>query len=118
MRYAMTQLASKGLFPLRSYVVVDPDKIRSRFPKYRAYATRSPKRAGELTHREAGYVAEIATVAALRGGGTTSSLMARCGTPSGTGGYFVRLVGEYGKLRVTILHITAPRDTSFERGRR
>ena len=68
MRYVTTQLASKGLFPLWSYVVVDPDEIRSRFPKYRAYATRSPKRAGELTHREAGYVAEIVTAAALQGG--------------------------------------------------
>ena len=63
--HTMEQVASKGFFPLQSYVVIDPDEIRSYFPEYHLLAYHCPKRAGELTHREAGYVTEIVTAVAL-----------------------------------------------------
>ena len=41
--HTMKQLASRGLFPLGSYVIVDPDEIRQHFPEYHLYAEQSPK---------------------------------------------------------------------------
>ena len=110
----MKQLASRGLFPLQSYIVVDPDEIRSHFPEYHVYATQSPKRAGELTHREAGYVTEIVTAAAMERGYNVlvdGSLRDHEWYRK----YFASLRGKYKKLRIAILHIIAPADSIFER---
>ncbi|KAL7427769.1 hypothetical protein ACHAXH_000836 [Discostella pseudostelligera] len=113
--HTMKQLASQGLFPLHSYVVVDPDEIRSNFPEYHLYAKECPKVAGELTHTEAGYVTEIVTAAALQQGHNVlvdGSLR----DYAWYRGYFKSLREEYGGLlRIAILHITAPREVVFER---
>eukprot|EP00571_Detonula_confervacea_P003635 CAMPEP_0172314718 /NCGR_PEP_ID=MMETSP1058-20130122/23237_1 /TAXON_ID=83371 /ORGANISM="Detonula confervacea, Strain CCMP 353" /LENGTH=360 /DNA_ID=CAMNT_0013028657 /DNA_START=255 /DNA_END=1337 /DNA_ORIENTATION=+ len=112
--HTMNQMASKGLFPLKSYVVVDPDEIRSHFPEYHLYASQFPKRAGELTHREAGYVTEIVTAAALQRGYNVlvdGSLWDYKWYQK----YFESLRKEYKVLRIAILHITAPREAVFER---
>ena len=112
--HTMKELSTKGLFPLEAYVVVDPDEIRSHFPEYHLYAQSNPERAGELTNREAGYVTEIVTAAALR-----------CGHNVLVDGslrdyewykqFFVGLRKDYVALRIAILHITAPREVVFER---
>ena len=112
--HTMKRLSAKSLFPLDAYVVVDPDEIRSHFPEYRLYAQLVPERAGELTHREAGYVAEIATAAALRLGYNVlvdGSLW----DDGWYSGYFARLRAENEALRIAILHITAPRKAVFVR---
>mmetsp|Transcript_10334 Transcript_10334/g.19023 ORF Transcript_10334/g.19023 Transcript_10334/m.19023 type:complete len:189 (+) Transcript_10334:552-1118(+) len=112
--YTMNHLASKGLFPLQAYVIVDPDEIRSHFPEYHWYATHSPPRAGELTQKEAGYVAELVTAAALQRGYNVlvdGSLR----DAEWYQEYFQSLRKEYDALRIAILHITAPRDVAFER---
>lgn len=112
--HTMKQLSSKSLFPLEAYVVVDPDEIRSHFPEYHLYAQTNPRRAGELTHREAGYVTEIVTAAALRGGHNVlvdGSLR----DYEWYRKYFAGLRREYGALRIAILHITAPREAVLER---
>ncbi len=111
----MKQLASQGLFPLQSYVVVDPDEIRSNFPEYHLYAKECPKVAGELTHTEAGYVTEITTEAALQQG---HNVLVDGSLRDYTWyrGYFKSLREEYGGLlRIAILHITAPREVVLER---
>jgi hypothetical protein len=110
----MRQLSAKSLFPLAAYVVVDPDEIRSHFPEYHLYAQSNPRRAGELTHREAGYVTEIVTAAALMHGYNVlvdGSLR----DYEWYREYFAGLRADYGALRIAILHITAPRETVFER---
>jgi predicted kinase len=110
----MKRLSAKSLFPLEAYVVVDPDEIRSHFPEYRLYTQLVPERAGELTQREAGYVAEIATAAALRHGYNVlvdGSLRDYRWYRE----YFARLHAEYKSLRIAVLHITAPRESVFER---
>ena len=113
--HTMKQLASQGLFPLHSFVVVDPDEIRGNFPEYHLYAKECPKVAGELTHTEAGYVTEIVTAAALQQGHNVlvdGSLR----DYAWYRGYFKSLREEYGGLlRIAILHITAPREVVFER---
>ena len=109
----MKQVSSKG-FPLESYIVIDPDETRSHFPEYHMYARRNPKRAGELTHREAGYVTEIATVAALKLGYNVlvdGSLWDYKWYEE----YFRSLRKEYKLLRIAIIHITAPREAVFAR---
>lgn len=114
--HTMKQLSSKNLFPLKSYIVVDPDEIRSHFPEYHLYATQSPKKAGALTHREAGYVTEIVTAAAMQRGynvlvdGSLRDF-------EWYEGYFRSLKKEYGNIRIAILHIVAPRESIFERAR-
>lgn len=112
--HTMKQLSSKGLFPLKSYIVVDPDEIRSHFPEYHLYARHSPERAGELTHREAGYVTEIVTEAAMQRGYNVlvdGSLRDADWYQE----YFESLRKKYKKIRIAILHIIAPRDAVFER---
>ncbi|KAL9190466.1 hypothetical protein ACHAXT_007677 [Thalassiosira profunda] len=112
--HTMKQLASRGLFPLGSYVIVDPDEIRQHFPEYHLYAEQSPKRAGELTHREAGYISEIVTAAAMQNGHNVlvdGSLRDYEWYLQ----YFRDLRKRYPKLRIAILHVVAPRDKVFER---
>jgi len=45
---------------------VDPDQFRSRLPEWKGYLSRNPDTAGKMTHRECGYLVEIAQEAALR----------------------------------------------------
>jgi len=114
--HTLKQLASKGLFPLQSYVVIDPDDIRQHFPEYVLYALQSPEHAGELTHKEAGYVTEIVTAAALQRGHNVlvdGSLR----DADWYKGYFEQLKKSYGDLRIAILHVTAPRDAVFARAK-
>ena len=64
--YTMKQLESKGLFLLKSYIVVDPNEIRSNFTQYLLYGKHSPKRSGELNNKEAGHLTKIVTEAAMQ----------------------------------------------------
>ena len=49
-------------------MIVDPDEIRQQFPEYSLYVNQNPLKAGEMTRKEAGYVVEILTLAALQAG--------------------------------------------------
>lgn len=114
--HTIKQLSSRGLFPLQSYVVIDPDDIRQHFPEYCLYAMQSPEHAGELTHKEAGYVTEIVTAAALQRGHNVlvdGSLWDQDWYRS----YFEQLKKNYRKLRISILHVTAPREAVFARAK-
>ena len=74
----------------------------------------NPTKAGELTRKEAGYVAEILTLAALQAGKNVlvdGSLRDH----EWYTGYFLRLREEYITLKLAILHIVAPRDAVFKR---
>lgn len=115
--HTMQQLASRGLFPLASYVVADPDEIRSHFPEYHRYALENPDRAGELTNKEAGYLTEIVTEVALRRGRNVLV----DGSLRDHGWYrehFARLRGRYGSLRIAILHVRADRASVLARAER
>lgn len=48
------------------FVKVDPDEIRQTLPEWPGYVKRCPERAGDLTQKEAGCIAEILTYKALR----------------------------------------------------
>lgn len=65
---AMKWLDETGHFPLASFVQVDPDVIRYQLPEMSGYLQRDMATAGIMTHREAGYIAEILTLRALQEG--------------------------------------------------
>lgn len=112
----MHRLASQGYFPLESYVSVDPDVIRQQFPEFHLYASLSREKAGERTHKEAGYVTEIVTAVALNSGYNVlvdGSLR----DWKWYSEYFQTLKRKYKKLRVAILYVSAPREKIMERAK-
>jgi predicted kinase len=112
--YTLNQLVRKGRFPLMAFVRVNPDDIRRELPEFPLYVRDNPDFAGELTNKEAGYIAEILTLAGLRSGKNVivdGSL--RCA--SWYREYFARLRVEFPVLRIAIIHVTAPRASVFQR---
>jgi predicted kinase len=112
--YTMRQLVAKGRFPLIAFVRVDPDAIRRFLPEYALYVMSSPEMAGELTNKEAGYIAEILTLAGLQAGKNVivdGSLRRSAWYKE----YFDRLRRDFPKLRIAIIHVTAPRAAVFQR---
>ena len=112
--HTMNLLVQKERFPLHAFVVVDPDEIRRLLPEFHMYVNANPERAGELTNKEAGFIAEILTLAALQGGKNVmqdGSLRDADWYQT----YFRRLRKEFPKVRQAIIHVTAPRDAVFAR---
>mmetsp|Transcript_33588 Transcript_33588/g.56952 ORF Transcript_33588/g.56952 Transcript_33588/m.56952 type:complete len:297 (-) Transcript_33588:276-1166(-) len=64
--YTMKWLARKNLFPLSSFIWVDPDEIREKLPEWNGYIEACPLRAARLTNRETGMISEILVQEALR----------------------------------------------------
>ena len=112
--YTMQRLVDKGRFPLLAFVQVDPDEIRRHLPEFHLYVDQSPELAGSLTRKEAGFIAEILTLAALQAGKNVmvdGSLRDAAWYQS----YFARLRVEFPILRLSIIHVTAPREAVFQR---
>jgi predicted kinase len=112
--YTMNVLVEKGRFPLLAFVSVDPDEIRRQLPEFHLYVEQSPELAGELTRKEAGFIAEILTLAGLQAGKNVlvdGSLR----DAEWFRGYFERLRKWFPNLRLAIIHVTAPREAIFQR---
>jgi hypothetical protein len=62
----MSWLCARGIVPLEHVVCIDADSFRTALPEWRGYVARDATSAGARTRREAGYLVEIATEAALR----------------------------------------------------
>lgn len=112
--YTMNKLVEEGRFPLMAFVTVDPDEIRRHLPEFHLYVKETPELAGELTRKEAGYIAEILTLAGLQAGKNVlvdGSLR----DSEWYKEYFERLRRDFPNLRIAIIHVTAPRDAVFQR---
>lgn len=112
--HTMNTLVERGYFPLKAFVIVDPDEIRRYLPEYHMYINENPELAGELTRKEAGFIAEILTLAALQAGKNVlqdGSLRDSDWYQQ----YFSRLREEFPAVRQAILHVTAPREAVFQR---
>lgn len=112
--YTLHQLVQKGRFPLMAFVRVNPDVLRRQLPEFKFYLQQNPDQAGALTNKEAGYMAEILTLAGLQRGQNVivdGSLR----DAQWYRAYFDRLRQEFAGLRIAILHVTAPRETIFQR---
>ena len=112
--YTIDYLVRKGRLPLLGFVKVNADAIRRYLPEYHLYVETNPDLAGDLTNKEAGYIAEILALAGLK-----------CGKNIMVDGslrrsrwyrdYFARLRREFPGLRLAIIHVTAPREAIFRR---
>lgn len=112
--YTLKTLVRKERFPLISFVNVDPDAIRQFLPEFHVYLQMVPDKAGELTRKEAGYIAEILTLAALLKGKNVlvDGSLRDCEWYKF---YFARLRDEFPALRIAILHVTAPKEAVIQR---
>ncbi|KAG7356058.1 zeta toxin family protein [Nitzschia inconspicua] len=112
--HTMNILVKHERFPLHSFVGVDPDEIRRLLPEFHMYINENPELAGDLTRKEAGYIAEILTLAALQvGKNVLQDGSLRDSEWYRT--YFERLRREFPKVRQAIIHVTAPREAVFQR---
>jgi hypothetical protein len=112
--HTIRQLHANGQFPLESFVSVDPDEIRRLLPEFHVYVETCPERAGELTRKEAGMMAEILTEAALEHGQNVlvdGSLRDAAWYQN----YFGTLRHSFPTLKLGIIHITAPINAIFQR---
>jgi len=112
--HTLRVLVEKSRFPLPAFVIVDPDEIRRLLPEYHMYIAENPELAGELTRKEAGYIAEVLTLAALQGGKN----VLQDGSLRDHEWYqlhFQKLKREFPQVRQAIIHVTAPRDAILER---
>jgi predicted kinase len=112
--HTMRTLVENGHFPLLAFVNVDPDRIRYFIPEFHIYLEQNAELAGELTRKEAGFIAEILTLAGLHAGKNVlvdGSLRDHNWYKQ----YFARLRANFPGIRIAILHVTAPREAVFQR---
>jgi Zeta toxin len=110
----MRILVENGHFPLLAFVNVDPDRIRYFIPEFHIYLEQNAELAGELTRKEAGFIAEILTLAGLHAGKNVlvdGSLRDHNWYKE----YFARLRTDFPGIRIAILHVTAPKEAVFKR---
>lgn len=112
--HAMTQLQRKGLLSLDDFVYIDPDILRECLPEYSIYLQENAEMAGIRTQKEAGYMAEILTYAALEckmniivDGSLRDS--------SWYEGHFCQLRKQYPGLCLAIFLISAPLSDIYQR---
>lgn len=101
--FTMRHLVDTGRFPLMAFVNVDPDELRRLLPEYHLYAL-EPEAAGELTRKEAGFLAEMLTLAGLQAGKNVlvdGSLR----DSDWYSKYFPRLRAEFPILRLAIIQV-------------
>jgi Zeta toxin len=112
--HTMRILVENGHFPLLAFVNVDPDRIRYFIPEFHIYLEQNAELAGELTRKEAGFIAEILTLAGLHAGKNVlvdGSLRDHNWYKQ----YFARLRADFPGIRIAILHVTAPKEAVFQR---
>lgn len=113
-RHSTHQLVHRDLMPLLSFVYIDSDEIRRHFPEYLTYATRNTENVGKFTRKEAGYIAEIAMLAAVQNGANVivDGIMNDWEWHKSV---FDRLRESHPKLRIGLLHVVAPEEAILSR---
>jgi predicted kinase len=113
-RHTIMKLLEEGKLPLLSFVHVDPQEIRRRLPEFASYVLKSPDRVDRLTGKEAGHVMEILVRVALEKGKNVV-LDGSLHDADWYAGFYQELRDKYPKMRVALLHITAPRELILHR---
>jgi len=103
-----------GRFPLIAFITVDPDQIRQKLPEFHLYVDANPELAGALTHKEAGFIAEVLTLAGLQSGKNVM-VDGSLRNAEWYKTYFKRLRTDFPMLRLGIIHVTAPREAIYKR---
>lgn len=115
--YTLRHLAATDLFPVNSFVLIDPDRIRSCLPEHRHHLAQNPVAAGALTHREAGFIAELIERVAL----ARSLNVLIDGSLRNASWYaaaWQRIRAEHPSYRIAILLVTASPQRVYERADR
>lgn len=115
--HTLNWLNKNGLFPLRAFVRVDQDELRSMLPETSEYFRLNPETAGYLTQKEAGYICEVLASIALDdhknvlidGSLRHSSWYVQ---------YINQLRSKYSTLKIAILGISASEQTVLARAHR
>jgi len=112
--HVMDWLSQQGHFPLPDVVTVDPDIFRTELPEWNGFLARDPTTAGRKTHRESGYMVEIAQEAAMRmcknvwiDGSLRDAVWYR--------GVFDKMRREHRCYQIAIFHVSAPWEIVCER---
>jgi hypothetical protein len=114
---AMRHLAANGLFPLHTFVVVDPDRIKSEMPEMPQYVAANRALAGTLTHKESGFIAELVEREAM----LASKNVLVDGSLRDADWYsrvFGRLRAHFPQYRIAVLLIQASTERIYERAER
>jgi hypothetical protein len=104
--HCMKFLSEGELFPLASFVQVDPDIIRYKLPEMEGYLARDKTEAGTLTHKEAGFIVEVLTLASFAQGKNVivdGSLR----DAEWNASLFQRIRAEHPNYRIAIIHVVA-----------
>ena len=65
--YALRWMSKVGVFPLENVVQIDPDHFKAAMPEWDGYVRADPHCAGTLTHKESGFIQELAQTVSLKG---------------------------------------------------
>ncbi len=112
--HTLNFLNERGNFPLAAFVLIDPDEIRQNLPEFSLYVSKDPLHAGSMTRKEAGYIVEILTLAALQSGKNVlvdTSLRDHEWYKE----YFAMIRKDYPNVKLAILHVVAPEEAVFKR---
>ena len=112
--YVIRELVESKHLPLGSHIVVDMDDLRRQLPEYDWYLQHAPEMVGDMTRREAGYIAETLCLAGLRLGKT---IVWDCALVD-VGWYISRiqeLRSTFPCLKVALMHVTASKEKIHER---
>ncbi len=109
-------LYKEDLFPLNAFVRVDPDILRELLPETKSYIEIDPIKAGKLTQKEVGYIAEVLNKVAL-GLGKNVLTDGSLRNAQWYIEYISSLKKEYKNLKIAIIYVTASIDTILLRAR-
>jgi hypothetical protein len=111
--YTLKWMAQQNIFPINSFVRVDPDQLRQMTPEFPYFVQHDASQAGDRTRKEAGMMSELLTLAALENG---QSVIVDGSLRDGEwyNNYFTYLRHHYPGIQITIFHVTAPRDAILD----
>jgi len=112
--YVLTQLSRAGVFPLKSFIKIDPDMLKSELPEMAGYLQADKSTAATKLHRESTQMSDVLFEHALRRG----LPILIDGSLRDVDWYkqlFHRIREEYPTYRIGILHVTADPDVIRKR---
>jgi len=115
--HVLNWLDHRGLFPLHSFVVVDPDHLREKLPETQEYIRRDASTAGFMTQKEVGYISEVIILKALLEGKNVivdGSLK----DYEWYSQYMLQLRNTFPQLKLAIIHVMTSLDTAVKRAAR
>jgi len=107
--YVLSKLFQRGLFPLDSFIKIDPDMLKSELPEMPGYLANGPESAATKLHRESTQMADVMFEHALA---SKSSILVD-GSLRDVEWYktlFGRIRKEFPKYRLGILYVSASQE--------